>query len=60
MAATYTTLSARVTYAVSLYLQYLHELGARAAYDAAMAAAELTSAEKAEFRRAIYASESKR
>lgn len=54
MAKTYTTLSARVSYAVQLYLQYLPQLGARAAYDTAMAVSELSAQERAEFRRAIY------
>lgn len=50
-------LSARVSYAISLYVQYLPELGARAAYETAMTASELTAPERTEFRNAIYTSQ---
>jgi hypothetical protein len=47
-------LSASVTYAVKLYLETVDELGARVAYDTAVAVAGLTTAtERAQMRNAI-------
>lgn len=47
-------LSAKLTYAISIYQQYMKDLGARRAYDTAMAVSKLTRDERTEFRRLIY------
>lgn len=49
------TLSASVSYAVSLYLKTVDELGPRAAYEAAVAAAQLNSPDRAKLRATLQA-----
>lgn len=51
--ATVTQLSARASYAYSLYMQTVDTLGPRAAYDAAVAIAGLSAAERAALRTAV-------
>lgn len=51
--ATVTKLSARASYAYSLYMQTLDAIGPRAAYQAAVAIAGLSAADRAAFRTAV-------